>query len=77
MQEQCRLITKEQLDYYKGLEKKLAIAVDALKQYAKQSEWTTGYDEEGNGGEKCMYLVDGYETAEKALQQIEELSKRN
>lgn len=44
MQEQCRLITKEQLDYYKGLENKLAIALKGLKFIFCQSDRKDMYD---------------------------------
>lgn len=73
MQEQCRLITKEQLDYYKGLEKKLEIATKALKLYSDENNWF-GYDafeifEDG------MPKYKDKDIAKEALKQIEELDK--
>lgn len=49
----------------KKLEKQLKIAIDGLKRY-RDGEWWYGYEwQEG----------DGWETAEKAIEQIEELDK--
>ena len=39
MTESCRLVTTEQLKEYKLLEKKLAIAVKALKKYTIPAMW--------------------------------------
>lgn len=59
----------------KVLEKQLMIAEEALKQYANETVWLTGYDALGNGGTDCMFYCNGYETAQKALKQIKELDK--
>nr|DAH10970.1 MAG TPA: hypothetical protein [Caudoviricetes sp.] len=59
----------------KKLKKQLNIAEDALKQYANESVWLTGFDALGNGGPDCMFYCNGYETAKIALEQIKELDK--
>ena len=59
----------------KKLEKQLCIAEDALKQYANETVWLTGYDALGNGGAECMFYCKGYETAKMALEKIKELDK--
>lgn len=68
MQEQCRLITKAELNYYKGLEKKLAIAVDALKMYEDKQNWDIR-------GVSFMKYSKGFTIARKAIKEIEELDK--
>ena len=59
----------------KVLNKQLDVAEEALKQYADETVWLTGYDALGNGGIDCMFYCNGYETAQKALEQIKELDK--
>ena len=63
------MINKDKARHYKireenaKLKKQLAIAVEALNEYADTNHW-------------CGYFgVSGYEKAEEALKQIEELNK--
>lgn len=73
MTEQCRLITKEQLDYYKGLEKKLAIATKALELYQNE-EPPRNCPKEDEKGSYYPFRYN-YVVAKEALKQIEELDR--
>lgn len=58
----------------KKLEKKLDIAVKALKKYADEDEWLDGCPIKPTALSfaKCCYAVNGYEEAQQALKEIEE-----
>lgn len=65
MSEECRVITKEQYDYYKSLEKKLDIAVNVLAAYSDTENWKVS-----NMWTGTYY---GYTLAKEALEVIEEV----
>lgn len=81
MTESCRLITTEQYQEWKASEKKLAIAVKVLEEYAEEENWddcSTGeFGSIPNLWFKSAYKNEhfGYNEAKKALKQIKELDK--
>lgn len=61
------------------LEKQLAIATKALRDYADESSWVdckTIDDDFEYIERKCAWYIDGYETAQKALKEIEDSSEK-
>lgn len=51
--------------------KALEIAVDALKEYANEDNWSMGFAPWAEDASKdALYTEDGYKTANKALEQI-------
>lgn len=65
MSEECRVITKEQYDYYKSLEKKLDIAVNVLAAYSDTENWKVS-----NMWTGTYY---GHTLAKEALEAIEDV----
>lgn len=68
--DECNVYSKRITEKCDRLEKQLAIAVDALKEYADRVNWQNDF------GYPCLYSEDkGYEGAEKALKDLEDLEK--
>ena len=64
----------------KILEQQLNIAIEALKEYAREDWWDdakTPEDDFNYRHPKCAWCCNGYETAQEALQKIKELNNVN